>query len=116
MKLRELQFLVGRLNFACSVVRPVKTFLRRLIDLTKGVKKPHHTVKRKKSGRLDIKARKSFIDTYNWKYLFLDDVWLTPEKLRRYTDAAGSHGFAAILGLKYLFGECPGHLKGFDTT
>ena len=40
--LKELQLLIGLLNFACSVVSPGRTFLRRLIDLTKGLKHPNH--------------------------------------------------------------------------
>lgn len=40
--LKELQSLIGMLNFACSVVPPGRTFLRRLIDLTIGLKKPYH--------------------------------------------------------------------------
>ena len=35
--LLELQSLIGLLNFCCSVVRPGRCFLRRLIDLTVGV-------------------------------------------------------------------------------
>ncbi len=35
--LRDLQSLIGLLNFACSVVVPGRAFLRRLIDLTCGV-------------------------------------------------------------------------------
>ena len=43
--LRKLQALVGFLNFACSVIVPSRPVLRRLIDLTRGVPKPHnHTV------------------------------------------------------------------------
>ena len=37
--LKELQSLIGVLNFACSVVVPGRAFLRRLIDLTMGVHK-----------------------------------------------------------------------------
>lgn len=37
--LQELQSLIGVLNFACLVVVPGRAFLRRLIDLTIGVKK-----------------------------------------------------------------------------
>ena len=40
--LKELQSLIGLLNFTCLVVVPGRAFLRRLIDLTKGVRKPHH--------------------------------------------------------------------------
>ena len=39
VSLRELQSLIGVLNFACSVVVPGRPFLRRLIDLTIGVGK-----------------------------------------------------------------------------
>ena len=35
--LRELQLLIGLLIFACCVVQPCRTFLRRLIDRTKGI-------------------------------------------------------------------------------
>ena len=37
--LKEVQSLHGLLNFACSVVRPGRAFLRRLIDLTIGIDK-----------------------------------------------------------------------------
>ena len=36
--LKEVQSLNGLLNFACSVIRPGRAFLRRLIDLTVGVR------------------------------------------------------------------------------
>ena len=39
--LQEIQSLTGLLNFACSVVVPGRAFLRRLIDLIIGVRKPH---------------------------------------------------------------------------
>ena len=40
--LHEIQVLTGLLNFACSVIVPGRAFLRRLIDLTIGIKAPHH--------------------------------------------------------------------------
>ena len=43
--LRELQSLIGVLNFACSVIVPGRAFLRRLIDLTMGIRRPHHHVR-----------------------------------------------------------------------
>lgn len=45
--LQELQSLIGVLNFACLVVVPGRAFLRRLIDLTIGVKKPYYRKKKK---------------------------------------------------------------------
>ena len=40
---KELQSLIGLLN--CLVVVPGRGFLRRMIDLTKGVNKPHHHIR-----------------------------------------------------------------------
>ena len=42
--LKELQSLIRLLNFACSVILPGRAFLRRMIDLTKGVRKPYHHI------------------------------------------------------------------------
>jgi hypothetical protein len=43
--LRVLQSVIGLLNFACCVVLPGRAFLRRLIDLTKGITKQHHYIR-----------------------------------------------------------------------
>ena len=43
--LKELQFLIWFLNFACSVVLPGRAFLRKMIDLTNGVPKPYHHIR-----------------------------------------------------------------------
>ena len=40
----ELQSLIGPLNFECSVVQPGRGFLRRLIDLTIGIKLSSHKI------------------------------------------------------------------------
>ena len=43
--LKEVQSLIGLLNFACTVVPPGRAFLRRLIDLTKGVHAPFYRIR-----------------------------------------------------------------------
>ena len=43
--LKEVQSLTGLLNFACSVIKPGRAFLRRRINLTVGVKSPHHLIR-----------------------------------------------------------------------
>ena len=37
VSLKEMQSLIGLLNFTCSVIIPSRTFLRRMINLTIGV-------------------------------------------------------------------------------
>ena len=54
--LRQLQLVIGLLNFACSVIVPGRAFLRRLIDLTIGLTKPYHHVRFNKEARADLAA------------------------------------------------------------
>ena len=65
VSLREVQSLIGTLNFACQVVVPGRTFLRRLIDLIKGVSNPNHSIRLNAAARLDLSAWKLFLDQYN---------------------------------------------------
>ncbi len=51
---RELLSLIGKLSFASRVVRAGRTFLRRLINLSKSVKFLHFKVKLNKSARADL--------------------------------------------------------------
>jgi hypothetical protein len=93
--LRELQSLIGLLNFACSVVPPGRAFLRRLIDLTIGLSKPHHHRRLNKETRSDIQAWLIFVESFNGKCLFLSDRWETSEQLNLYTDASNI-GFGGL--------------------
>lgn len=103
--LREMQSLIGLLNFACCVVLPGRPFLRRLIDLTRGVAQHHHHIKLSKESCLDIQAWFHFIQHFNGKDQFLEQIWSTSTKMYLYTDAAGSPGFGAIMNTKWFYGE-----------
>ena len=52
--LKEVQSLNGLLNFACSVIRPGRAFLRRLIDLTVGVRLPNHCIRLNREVKEDL--------------------------------------------------------------
>ena len=65
--LKELQSLIGLLNFACCVVVPGRAFLRRLIDLTRGVRKPTHHVRLTKESKYDLQVWLNFLRSYNGK-------------------------------------------------
>ncbi len=96
--LRLLQSLIGLLNFCCKVVVPGRAFLRRLIDLTCGIKKPSHHVRiMAEKARKDLKAWKFFLHKYNGRSLFLPSKWTSSEHIQLYTDASGLV-FAVILG------------------
>lgn len=105
--LRELQSLTGVLNFACSVVVPGRSFLRRLIDLTIGLKRPGHFVRVSKEVKADLLTWQSFFQEYNGKSFFLNDKWENSVTLQLFTDAAGAHGFGAVFGTHWCYGEWP---------
>ena len=52
----EVKSLTGLLNFACSVVVPSRAFLQRLIDLTIGIKSPHHLIPLSREVKEDLKV------------------------------------------------------------
>ena len=70
----ELQSLILMLNFACNVVPPGRTFLRRLINLTIGLSKPYHHARLNSEARADLKAWQIFLDHFNGKALFPSDI------------------------------------------
>ena len=114
--LKELQSLIGLLNFACCVVVPGRAFLRRLIDLTRGVRKPTHHVRLTKESKYDLQVWLNFLRSYNGKSFFLGSRWYTSKTLKLFTDAAGSLGYAAIFGKQWFFGEWPAVWKTFNIT
>ena len=105
--LKEIQSLMGMLNFACSVVVPGRAFLRRLIDLNVGIHSPYHFVRLNREVKADLKLWQSFLAGFNGRSFFLDDVWDGSDKLELYTDAAGSLGFGAVFGSKWCYGKWP---------
>ena len=105
--LKELQSLIGVLNFACSVVVPGRAFLRRLIDLTRGCSKPHHHIRLTRQAKLDLGVWLDFLTHFNGRSFFLDEHFLTGDYLRLYTDAAGGVGYGAICGPEWFYGVWP---------
>lgn len=51
---KELQSLIGLLNFACRVVAPGRAFCRRFINATVGISKPHYRVRLTKNIKQDL--------------------------------------------------------------
>ena len=69
--LRELQLLIGLLNFACSVVVPGRSFLRWLIiDLIIGLQRPSHYVRVSKEVKADLFICNQFFQEYKWQFVF----------------------------------------------
>ena len=114
--LKELQSLLGYLNFCCSVVRPGRCFLRRLIDLSCKVKRSYHLITLGVDGRRDLQAWSTFIDNFNGKSLLLNKKFASAQSLHLHTDAAGSLGYGAIFGSCWFYGSWPNKYASFNIT
>ena len=69
--LKTLQSIIGTLNFACVVVLPGQASLRRLIDLTMGVSKPHYFIRITKEAREDLHMWAEFLANFNGRTIFM---------------------------------------------
>lgn len=104
-KLKELQSLIGVLQFACRVVAPGRTFLRRMISLTRGIKQPYHFVKLSAGFYKDLAMWEVFLKNWNGINLFLESEQTHSPTLQLYTDAAGSIGFGGYLAGQWFQGR-----------
>ena len=64
-KRRELESLVGILQHACKVIRPGRSFLRRMIDLLHIPHRPHHHVRLNHQFRADLLWWQTFAAHWN---------------------------------------------------
>ena len=70
VSLREMQSLVGLLNFTCSVVTPGRTFLRVMINLTVGIWHLTYLIRLTRAAKDDLKLWLDFLTNYNGKSFF----------------------------------------------
>jgi hypothetical protein len=85
---RDLLSLLGKLVFVSKVISPGRIFMRRLYDLTMGLKHLHYRVKLSRDAREDIIWWLNCAASWNCKSVFLDDEWTTSDLLHLYTDAS----------------------------
>lgn len=74
--LQELQSLIGLLNFSCRVVPPGRPFLRRIINLTMGLKKPKRQKRLDSEAIADLKAWAIFLENFNGKAFFPSGIFI----------------------------------------
>lgn len=105
--LKKLEQVVGLLCFACKAIRPGRTFLRRLYDLTIGVKEQHHFIYLNEESKKDLNMWLEFLGSYNGITMFQEASWSNPNIFEFYSDASGSIGFGAFSGNKWFAGQWP---------
>ena len=91
----ELQSLAGKLQHACKVVRPGRSFLRRVFELMKGVHHDHHHIRLNTVVRSDLAWWDLFLDSWNGISM-LRPARLSVPDYEIYTDASGGFGCGAI--------------------
>ena len=88
--LKELQSLVGLLNFCARAIPSVRTFNRRLYDAMRGVCRPEHLIRVSVEMKEDILMWLSFIERVNGSFSFVKNIWLSNREITLYTDSAGN--------------------------
>ena len=105
--LKNLQSLIGSLSFVCRAVPPGRAFLRRLIDLSKGVKKPWHLIRLSKGAKDDLHMWQVFLHNFNGSTIIPDQFWLLNEDLQLFTDASSTIGFGGYFQGQWFNGVWP---------
>ncbi|KAM3932738.1 uncharacterized protein RB166_005767 [Leptodactylus fuscus] len=104
--LRDLQSLLGKLNFACRVMPMGRVFNRRLAGATKGLSNPRHFVRLGRAQRDDLLVWQSFLEQYNGRSLMQSAV-VDVFDCELFTDAAGGQGFGAFYGGQWCAAPWP---------
>ena len=71
---REIQQIVGKLNWCSRVVQGGRTFMRNLIDLIAKLKKPHHHIKLSYGAKQDLLWWRTGLELFHGKIGFCCDV------------------------------------------
>ena len=107
---KDVQSLVGILNFACAVVRPGRYWLRGLIAHMRQIEKAckgrqgHHApFPIPRSARADVSWWRSLMPRWNGHSIIHQERWERSDKIRLTTDACGT-GFGAMFGSAWFAG------------
>ena len=115
VKVKQLQSVIGLLNFACRVVSPGRAFLRRLIDRICGVSSGFHRVRITQGMKEDLKMWIKFLVSFNGTCMFSQPKWLCDEDLHLYSDSC-KRGYGATLGTKWFCGNFPTEAFSLNIT
>ena len=114
--LRDLLSLIGLLSYCCLVVSAGRSFLRLLINLASGITRLHHYVTLNRAASADLYAWKLFLHSFNGKSLFLEQILLSSDTIKLYTDASSDNGFSVVFGKKWIAGAWHKRFDSSDIT
>ena len=107
--LKQMQSLIGSLNFACRAIIPGQPFCRRLINAIFGLTQPHHHLRVTLGMQEDLKLWQTFFDEYNGISVFHERFWVSSDELELFTDSAGNLnlGFGTYFAGKWAYAPWP---------
>lgn len=85
---RQLLSIIGKLSFVSRVVKSSRTFIRRMIDLSKRAKYLHHHLRLNNECRKDIDWWINYLPTWNGVSFFYEVNWSSNVDLELWTDAS----------------------------
>ncbi|XP_062578413.1 uncharacterized protein LOC134240321 isoform X1 [Saccostrea cucullata] len=114
--LRDLQSLVGMLNFFGKAIRSSRAFNRRFYDAMSGASKPHHYIRISIGMRSDLEMWLKFLQKFNGVSYFPESEWTNSNVLEFFTDSAGANklGCGAYFKGSWTFLAWPGEWKDQD--
>lgn len=110
--LKQLQSLVGSLNFICRAIPSGRAFNRRFYNAMSQARLPHHFIRVSAGMRSDMEVWFMFLKDFNGIYYFGDLEWTSSDNLELFTDACGNKecGCGAYFQGKWCFLKWPSDL------
>ena len=103
---KELEHLIGVLQFACKVVAHGRPFVRRMINLLSVTSVAFHHIRLNREFRSDLAWWKTYVEKWNGVSFLQLSKQLIPS-VNVFTDASGGFGCGAIWGTVWLQGQWP---------
>lgn len=107
---REALSLLGHFNFAARVIPPGRSFISRLLEVTRRAKELHHHIYLTNECKEDLKMWHTFLLHWNGVSLFLDNACTPAPDISLFTDASGTIGYGAYYQGQWFQGTWPANL------
>lgn len=88
--LKQLQSLLGKLNFVTKAIAPGRAFVRRMHNATIGIINPHHFIRLNQEMKDDMQLWLKYLQDFNGKVYFSEAEWSSNLILDLFTDSAGA--------------------------
>lgn len=116
VKLKEMESLVGKLNFFSKAIRGSRAFNRRFYDSMIGISRPNSHIRITRALKEDMLMWVKFLDHFNGVAFFPCSEWVNSRAIQLYTDSAGAIGFGCGCYFKgrWVYYEWPVEWENHD--